>query len=423
MRFATRISPLLILGACVAVAGGCRPANRFSPPPPPQVTVARPVEEKIVDTIEFTGTTRSLASVELRARAVGYLKRIEFVEGTTVQAGDLLFLIDKAPYELALASAKAEAERAQAALQLAEATLNRTLELQRTNAASQQQVDVDRAQRATAAANANGAKAAVEQAQLNLSYTEVRAPITGRIGRHLVDVGSLIHAEETPLAVIETIDPIYVYFYVGERDLLRFMQMVRNRELPDPMRNPPVIKLGLENEKGFPRIGHLDFRELGVDPGTGTVLRRAIFDNPRNELVPGLFARLQAPIGEPVPRLTVERRALGFDQRGDYVLCVNADDVVEFRLVKLGPIYHDRRVVLEGISKDDRVIVNGLQRARPGAKVEPVAAPPPNAPAASPTGMPTATPNSAPPASTLPRSTGGAPGNEAGVAPPTEKPA
>jgi RND family efflux transporter MFP subunit len=387
-----RLSIALFL-AGTALSAGCRPANQFVPPPPPKVTVARPIERALNDTIEFTGTTKSFATVELRARAEGFLQSIHFVEGKTVQAGELLFTIDKAPYELALESARAEAEKAQAAMQLAEANLQRTLQLQLTNAASQQQVDVDRAQQATAAANVNAALAAVRQAVLNLSYTEVRAPITGRIGRHLIDVGNLVHVEQTLLAVIETIDPMYVYFYVGERDLLRFMEMIRARELPDPNTKPPEIRLQLENETGFPHVGHLDFRELGVDPNTGTILRRAAFDNPNSVLIPGLFVRLQAPIGEPVPRLTVERRAIGYDQRGDYVLVVNAQNIVEFRLVRLGLAVGERQVVLEGVTKDDRVIVNGVQRARPGSAVDPSeAAAPTTAPAATPTAMPTTTP-------------------------------
>jgi RND family efflux transporter MFP subunit len=365
----TVVLPALLLLS--AVGGGCRPSNQFVPPPPPKVTVALPREEAIADVVEFTGTTKAQATVELRARAEGFLKQINFTEGTTVEAGTVLFVIDKEPYETALSAARAEGERAQAALQLADATLARTLQLLAQNATSRQQLDVDQAQRSTALANLHAAESSVRQAEMNLGYTDVKAPITGRIGRHLIDVGNFVQGEQTVLAVIESIDPIYTYFYVGERDLLRFMQMIRSGTLSDPSAVPPQIKMQLENETEYSHVGRLDFRELGVDPGTGTVLRRAVFDNPEQRLIPGLFARLQAEIGDPMTRLTVERRAIGYDQRGDYLLTVNADNIVEFRLVRLGVTQGDRQVVLEGIGKTDRVIVNGLQRARPGSKVDP----------------------------------------------------
>src|SRR5690606_35301231 len=190
-------------------------------------------------------------------------------------------------------------------------------------------------------------------------------------GRHLVDIGNLITAEQTPLAKIEAIDPIHVYFYISEQELLRFMEMLRRDQIPDPAKIPVPIRMGLANETGFPHKGQLDFRELGLDPGTGTTLRRAIFNNADGSLIPGLFVRLRAEIGKPAPRLLVDERALGSDQRGDYVLVVNDNNIVEYRPVRPGLSLEGRRVIESGIQQGDWVIVNGLQRARPGAPVSP----------------------------------------------------
>jgi len=366
-KFSAAVSLLLL----AALLPGCKPRNTFVPPPPPKVTVALPEQRNIVETMEFTGTTRATARVELRARVNGYLQQIAFPDGAMVKAGDLLFVIEPAPYEAELQAAQAQVQKAEANQQLAVANLARTQRLYEQNAATQQQVDVQKAEQATAEADVATAKAALRQAELNLSYTEIRAPISGRIGRHLVDIGNLVQAEMTPLATIESIDPIHAYFYVSEPDLLRFMQMVRDRRIPDPGVTPPALTLGLANESGFPHHGHLDFRELGVDPGTGTVLRRAVFPNPDSTLIPGLFVRIRAEIGAAVPRLLVEDRAIGADQRGDYVLVVNQENVVEYRPVQLGIALNGRRVIESGISSGDRIVVNGLQRARPGAPVTP----------------------------------------------------
>ncbi|MGC3971804.1 MAG: efflux RND transporter periplasmic adaptor subunit [Pirellulales bacterium] len=362
----------LAVGAAILIGvGGCRPQNQFQPPPPPKITVAKPLRQDVIDTIDFTGTTRPIATVELRARVEGYLERIAFTDGATVKAGDLLFVIEKAPFQAAVNVAKANVQKAEAALQLADATLARTQQLVTNNAASQQQLDVDAANRATAAAELAATQAALTQADLNLGYTEIRAPIGGRIGRHLIDVGNLVHAEQSLLGVIESIAPIYAYFNVSERDLLRFMDMMRQHKLPDPTKEPPTLYLGLANEQGFPHEGHLDFRELGVDAGTGTILRRAVYDNADQTLIPGLFVRIRAGVGRPQAKLLVDRAAVGTDQRGDFVLVVNEKNIVEYRTVRLGIAVGDLQVIEDGVGADDRVVLNGLQRARPGSPVAP----------------------------------------------------
>jgi RND family efflux transporter MFP subunit len=360
----------------LTVLCGCEERSEFVPPPPPEVTVQQPQWRQIADHVNFTGNTRPTATVELRARVNGYLQRIAFDDGAFVKRGELLFVLEQAPFQAALASKAADLERAKAAMQLAGAEFKRTELLHQKNVASQQDVDQRRADMAAARANVAVAQAAITNAQLDLDYTEIRAPIAGRIGRHLVDVGNLIQAQQTLLAVIESTDPIYAYFYVSESDLLRFRQMIRENELPDPREKPPRIRLGLANEKGFPHAGHVDFRDLGVDPDTGTILVRARFPNPKHVLLPGLFVRLRAPVGEPQPRLMIDERAVSTDQRGQYVLVVNAQDKVEYRPVELGLAAGSMREITAGVSPDDWVIVNGLQRARPGATVKPQRAKP-----------------------------------------------
>ncbi|HEX6986400.1 MAG TPA: efflux RND transporter periplasmic adaptor subunit, partial [Planctomycetaceae bacterium] len=239
------------------------------------------------------------------------------------------------------------------------------------NAATKDQLDVAEAERASAAAEVAASKAVVRQAELDLSFTEIRAPFAGRIGRHQVDVGNLVQSGTTVLATLESVDPIHAYFNISESDLLRFLEMQREGALRISDADPPTIELAIGESDDFAFRGKLDYREFGVDPSTGTTVRRAVFDNPDQRLVPGLFVRARAAVGDPRPRLLVEERAVSSDQRGDYLLVVNEKNVVEYRPVTLGRADAGLRVVEEGLTPDDRVVVNGLQRARPGAPVQP----------------------------------------------------
>ena len=352
---------------------GCAPKNEFVPPPPPQVTVAQPVEREVAHALVFTGWTQAMARVDLRARVNGYLEQVQFEDGALVTKGDLLFVIDQTPFKTALAAANAELQKAKAVLQLERSEYARTEPLVQRGAMTQADLDVASAELLTAEANVVAAEAAVRQANSNLSYTEIKAPLSGRIGRHLVDVGNLVQMEQTSLATIESYDPIHAYFSVSENDLLKYLALNRENggDAADLEAHPPALFLGLSNEEGYPHEGHFDFSERSIDRETGTAMRRGVFKNSDQSLVPGLFVRIKAPVGAPRPRLLVEERAVSADQRGDYLLVVDAKNVVQYRPVKLGTTTEGMRVVESGVSADDWIVVNGLQRARPGAAVNP----------------------------------------------------
>lgn len=366
-----RIIQLLLAILAVNSALGCNSANEYVPPPPAVVTVAHPVEREIVHQLEFTGTTRSIEAVDVRARVMGYLQRIAFKDGDDVKAGDLLFVIEPAPFEAALDSAKAALQKAEASLTLAQADLTRTEPLVQRGALTAQELDVKRAGVATAQADVASAEAALRNAELDLDYTHVKSPINGRVSRHMVDVGNLVQPGETVLTHVESYDPIHVYFAVSESDVMEFLRVNREKDPQSLRADPPPLFMGLSGEEGFPHEGRLDFTELGVDPQTGTQLRRGVFPNADQRLVPGLFARVRLPIGSPEPGLMIPDRAIAADQRGEYVLVVNEKNIVEHRPVTLGMRIAGMRVVTKGVQADDWIVINGLQRARPGAEVKP----------------------------------------------------
>lgn len=369
-------SRLKVFGALLemVVLAGCGAENKLVPPPPPEVTVALPITRDVVDTIEFVGTTRATATVDLRARVNGYLEKILFEDGADVPEGKELFVVDQAPYITALESAKAALQKAQAELKLAESQYKRLEPLVAQRAITEEDLEIQAAQVQTTQADVAAAQAALNRAELDLQYTVIRAPIAGHIGRHLVDLGNLVQAEQTMLAWIQSIDPIYAYFDVSEDDLLRYMEMIRRHQVPDPDKNPPELFLGLANQRDFPFTGRLDYRELGINESTGTSTRRAVFPNPNRALLPGMFVRIRAQVGKPVPKLLVEERAIAADQRGNFVLVVNDKNTVEYRPVRLGIESNGMRVVEEGVKDDDWVVINGIQRARPGTEVRPIRA-------------------------------------------------
>ncbi len=301
----------------------------------------------------------------------GYLQEIHFKDGELVEEGELLFVVDKAPYKAELASADATLAKASAQLRLSEQQLERARSLAARQVTTESTLEIQEAEVATAGADVALAEAAQQQARLNLNYTEIRAPFAGRMGRHLVDVGNLVQKETTLLASLESVDPIHAYFTISESELSRFREMQRQGTLKYNEGDPVTIELALGDSREFAFAGTLDYREFGIDPATGTTQRRAVFSNADGQLIPGLFVALRTAVGEPHDRFLVEERAVGFDQRGEYLLIVDDQNIVQYRPVKLGLLKDGMRAIESGLNSGDRVVINGLQRARPGTEVSP----------------------------------------------------
>ena len=360
----------------------CGQKNEYVEPPPPKVTVAKPLQQDVIDYLEFTGTTHAFEKVEVRARVAGFLQNMHFIPGTRVEKGDLLFEIDPREYQALLNAAQAELSSANAQLNRAETEFARSQKLFKQKAGAEKDVVKWRGERDIARAAVLRAQAKVQRAELDLGYTQVAAPISGRVGRNLVDTGNLVgEGEPTLLTTVTRFDPIYAYFNLNERDLLRVMAIYRqrvNEKGLDPEKESDAnaeisLFLGLANEEGYPHQGIADFAESGVDTGTGTLQLRGIFQNPGNPkvLLPGLFARLRMPVNKRDNALLVSERAIGADQGGNYLLAVTNENVVEKRPIRVGQLVDGLRVIEEGLQPGESVVVKGVQRARPGAKVDP----------------------------------------------------
>ncbi|MFH1117776.1 MAG: efflux RND transporter periplasmic adaptor subunit [Pseudomonadota bacterium] len=370
---ATRLSAVLIFVTLASVAIlGCSEKARVPEPPPPEVIVARPLKKNVMESLEFPGTTAALEFVEIRARVEGWLKSVNFEPGARVEKGDLLFLIDPKPYQAQVDQDEASVRGREADLNLKKANLRRAQQLLSSGSISQLQYDVQSAEDVVADSQVGIARAGLEKAKLDLSYTRVTAPITGRVSRNYVDVGNLVGAKDkTLLTEIVNDDSVYVYFDVSERDLLMLMRRWPRIQTETPAdREKPPAYLQLADESGYPHQGKIDFSEPRVDPSTGTLRVRAVFPNEKKLLLPGLFGRVRVPLVEK-EALLVPELAVGVAQAGRYVLVVNKDNIVEQRLVETGRLEGTLRVIEKGLKTDEWVVVNAIQRARPGAKVTP----------------------------------------------------
>jgi RND family efflux transporter MFP subunit len=362
------------LGVMLAlVICACGQENVYAPPPPPRVTVAHPVRQPVVDYLEFTGNTQAYNTVQLKARVQGFLEKILFKDGDMVKKGKLLFIIQQNTYQNQLEQAKAQVLQQKANYDHAVIETARFTQLVKQRAAAQLDLDNWKFQRDAYKAGMLNAQAAEKLAQLNLDYTQVTAPFDGRMGRHLVDQGNLVGAGEfTTLASINQIDPFYVYVTLNERDLYRVVgetglspAQAQNLKIP--------LYLGLVNETGYPHKGYFDFAAISLTPTTGTISLRGIFPNPDDKILPGSFARVRAPIvGSQKTALVVPEIALAYDQLGPYVLLVDEQNLVQRRAVKLGQRVDSDRVVQEGLTGDEWIIIQGQMRAFPGRQVTPV---------------------------------------------------
>lgn len=363
-------------GALVVVAmlslTACGEKNAYVPPPPPRVTVAQPVQQPVTRYIELTGNTQAVAKVDLEARVQGFLEEINYKDGTLAKKDTVLFRIQRNTYEAQLAQAKATLTANQAAQVNAQAEFTRQSALGTQQFASQARVDDAKAKLDESTASVENAKASIELATINLGYTEVRAPFDGIVTRHLVDVGALVgYAGPTKLATIVQVDPIYVYFNVSETLVLRIKENLakQGKTLRDVPEVP--VEIGLQIEQGYPHKGRLDYVSPEVDPSTGTLQARAIFENTDMSLLPGLFARVRIPVQTIEKAVLVADTAIGTSQLGEYVLVLGKDNTVEQRPVRVGQLDGQLRVIETGLSPEDWVVINGIQRAIPGSKVEP----------------------------------------------------
>jgi len=355
----------------VAVIAGCGQKREARDPAPPDVIVNNPISKEVTDFLEFTGTTAALESVEIRARVKGWLQSVNFEPGARVKKGDLLFLIDPRMFQAQVDQYQARLQGRKADLNLQETNLRRAEQLLASASISQLQYDVHNAQEAVAKAQVGISEADLEKAKLDLDYTKVTAPIDGKVSRNFVDAGNLVGAStETLLTTIVNTDSIYAYFNVSERDVLRLKKMAPPKSGSGEKGWMITVYLALGDETGFPHVGSIDFIEPELDPNTGALQARAVFSNESGLLMPGLFVRIRVPI-EKRKALLAPELAIGTAQAGMYLLVVNKDNVVEQRLVKTGQLDGALRVIEEGIKPDEWVIINGIQRARPGGKVNP----------------------------------------------------
>lgn len=357
---------LILVGMSIlATVAGCRgeAAGEFMPPPP-DVSVAKVVVKNVRPWDEFTGHIEAVESVELRPRVSGYIERVNYVEGGEVEIGDVLFVIDQRTYRAELARARAERARTDTQVELAQREVVRAKKLAEARAISTEELDQRISALAQAEANARAAQAAVDVAELNLEFTEVRAPISGRAGRALVTAGNLVSTQPnaTLLTTIVSLDPVYVYFEGDERSYLRYNAMSRNGERASSrdVRNP--VRVGLSGDAGFPYKGEMDFMDNTVNPATGTIRARAVLPNPDHVFTPGLFARVQLAGSDTFKAMLIDNRAILTDQDRKYVYVVGEDGSALRRDVHLGRMIDGLRVVETGLEPHDRVVVHGVQK-------------------------------------------------------------
>lgn len=368
-RFAADRLPILFALTLLLASSGCeREMAALEPTPPPTVTISLPIAREISEEIEFIGHTEAIKAVELHARVSGFIDQVAFKDGEIVEEGDLLFQIDPRPFDAevdrdqaALAVAKARAKRAAA-------DLARAQKLIKGRTITQEEYDQTFANEAEAAASVKQAEANLRSSKLNREFSTVTAPVAGRVSRAMITKGNLVNGSmgnATLLTTIVPVDPIYATFDIDEATLLR---VARNARDPDYPRPPADMQLA--NEAGFPHHGQIDFLDNKVDPATGTIRGRAEFPNADGVISPGMFAKVRVRRADKRPALLVSDRAVGVDQNRKYLLVVNGENQVDYREVLTGPLVDGLRAIEKGLKADEWVIVNGLQRARPGITVQ-----------------------------------------------------
>jgi len=371
-----RLSVALRIFAALAVTLVTTSCTSRSPSAPaaPKVKVVQPLAREITEWDEFTARLDAVDSVEIRPRVGGYLESVNFQEGAIVHKDDLLFSIDHRPYTAVLRRAEADRALATSRLELARKNNARAANLLASHAISQEESDIRESNLHQAEASLQEADAAVEAAKLDVEFTRVTAPVSGRVGRKLVTEGNLITggvgSQGTLLTTIVSLDPIYAYFEADEGSYLKYTRLAREGQRPSSREYKNPVHVGLADEQGFPREGVMDFVDNQVDRGTGTILGRALLPNPDLSLLPGLFARLRLPGSGKYRATLLPDEAIASDQSQKYVFVVDKDGKTQYRPVTIGPLVDGLRVVREGVAAEDWVVTAGLQRARPGLTVD-----------------------------------------------------
>ncbi len=361
--------PLILIGNMLA---GCDSKPTGGSPPLPAVTVSQPLQKSITEWDEYTGRFTALETVEIRARVSGFIDSVHFHDGQIVKKDDLLFVIDQRPYQIAVEQAKADIERAQAKLDIATQDVNRATPLLQSQTLTEREFDTRKSIQRDASGQLAAANAALKQAALNLEWTEVRAPIAGRISDKRVDAGNLISGGQTGatlLSVIVSIDPIHFVFDGSEADFLHYLRLAAAGTRPSSRDAPNPVAVRLADETGYSHQGRMDFVDNAINPKTGTIRGRAIFDNKDGFLTPGFFGRLRL-FGGTHDALLIPDSAIASDQASKIVFTVADDGTVGSKRVELGPIVDGLRLIRSGLAPTDRIVIEGLQRARPGQKVK-----------------------------------------------------
>ena len=357
------------LGLALAFFGAARPVQAQTAAPPPPVTVAKPVVKDVEEWDEFIGRFEAVDQVDVRARVSGYLDKVQFVDGAIVKAGDLLFTIDQRPYQTALEQAQADLKSARARLDFAQTDEERADSLRKTGNISEQIFDQRRQALLTSRADVDRAQAALDRAKLDMEYTEIRAPLTGRISRHLISPGNLVNANDTLLTNIVATDPIYFYFDVDERSYLDYLAAGLNGTRAS--NEAGDVFVALTNEREATRKGKLNFLDNRIDQASGTIRGRARFENPNLALTPGLFGRVRILGAAKHRAVLLPEEAFATDQDRRIVYVVGPDDKVAAKTVRMGPHIDGYRIVRDGLTGDETIVVNGLMRVRPGVVVTP----------------------------------------------------
>lgn len=344
------------------LAAGCSPKTTQQGPPPPSVTVALVEQKEIVEWRGFTGRTEPIESVEIRPRTSGYIQEVRFKSGQLVKKGDVLFVIDPRWNQATFNQRQAEYNQAKS-------VADRTAKLLTNNAISAEDAEARKSREEIA-------KAALDTAELDLQYAEVRAPIDGRVSRALMTEGNYVSGNAGSASLLTTVvsvNPVYVYADIDEDTLLKFNSLVESKKLGVTDGGKIPVELQLADENDFPHKGHIESFDNRLDPNTGSILLRAVFANDDDRIVPGLFARIRIPLSERHSVLLVDERAIGTDQANKFVLTLTPTNTVQYQAVELGPLVDGKRIVRSGVSAGEKIVVNGLSHVRPGMPVTPEA--------------------------------------------------